>query len=150
MSRTQRFLWIGIYLAIAAVGVRKFGKPESALPLTNYGRSSSTDTVLEQTLNVPQASQKIAEWLDTLPREKTILVIAPRDNMPAAITADLISYLAWPRPVIVNSDPAKTRGLLADGRDKYGAIGWCYLQPPPLKISKTFGPALIFTTMEAP
>lgn len=151
MRHLYRLFWIALFVAIATVGARTMGKQESALPLKDWGRNGSVNSVLEQTLNEPKAAERLTDWMSGLPSGRAILVITPPDNMPAAITADLISYLAWPRPVIVSSDLQKTRLLMANAREHYCAIGVCYLQPPPqMKTSKTFGPALSFITFEAP
>jgi hypothetical protein len=115
------------------------------------GRDGSVNTVLEQTLYEPKVAERLTDWLSGLPSGRAILVITPSDNMPAAITGDLISYLAWPRPVVISSDLQKTKSLLANARERYCAIGVCYLPPPPqARISKTFGPALSFISFPAP
>ena len=151
MRHLSRLFWIGVFAAIAAVGAPMMGKPESALPLKDNGRDGSVNTVLEQTLNEPKAAERLTDWMSGLPNGRAILMITPPDNMPAAITADLISYLAWPRPVVISSDMQKTRTLMASAREHFCAVGVCYLQPPPqAKISKTFGPALSFISFEAP
>ena len=151
MRHLYRLFWIGVFVSIAAVGIPTMGKPESALGLKDCGRDGSVNTVLEQTLDEPKAAERLTEWMSGLPSGRAILVITPPDNMSAAITADLISYLAWPRPVVISSDLQKAKALMVNARGHYSAIGVCYLQPPPqMKISKTFGPALSFITFEAP
>lgn len=150
MNQLCSLFGFGVYIAIVAVGVGSLGKPDSALALKEYGRDSSVNTVLEQTLNETDASAKITEWLATLPPGRSILVLAPPNNMPAAITQDLISYLAWPRRVEVSSDPHKMRELLANASERYCAVGLCYMEPPPrARVSKQFGPALTFIATEA-
>ena len=149
MVLLYRSFWIAVFAAIAAVSVPTFGKPDSALEPKDFGRDGSVNSVLEQTLDVPKASEAITKWLAQLPPGKPILIVAPPDNMPAAITADLVSYLAWPRPVDVSSDPARSRTLLGSARGHYCAVGLCYMSPPArAPISKTFGPALSFIVLE--
>lgn len=150
MALWYRSFWIAVFAAIVAVSVPTFGRPDSALEPKDFGRDGSVNSVLEQTLNVPKASEQITQWLAQLPAGRPILIIAPPDNMPAAITADLVSYLAWPRPVDVSSDSEKSRKLLATARGHYCAVGLCYLHPPGrAPISKSFGEALTFISMEA-
>jgi hypothetical protein len=91
MHQLYSLFGFGIYLAIVGVGVGRLGKPESALALKEYGRDSSVNSVLEQTLNEADTSGKITEWLNTLPPGRSILVLDPPKNKPAAITQELIS-----------------------------------------------------------
>ncbi len=125
------------------------GKPQSTLPLVDRGRDSSVNSVLSQTLAESDAGVRITEWLDGLPRGRPILVVAAPDQMPAALTADLVSYLAWPRPVVVSSDREQSQKLLQNFRERYCAVGLCYVKPPPgLTNAKSFGPALTFILSE--
>jgi hypothetical protein len=149
LERIYRVFWIAVFVTIIAVGVPTVAHPDSALPLRDFGRDGSVNSVLENTLNEANASEQITEWLGGLPRGRAILVVAPPNNMSAALTADLVSYLAWPRAVVVTSEPEKTRRLLATAREHFCAIGLCYVAPPDgTKVSKSFGPALTFIGAE--
>ncbi len=136
-------------MLIIGFGVPKLGKASSGLPLVDHGPDSSTNTLLEQTLDQPGMPAAIHAWLDKLPVGKPILVIAPPNNMPAALTADTISYLAWPRPVVVSKTTEETRELMKTARERFVAVGFCYFPAPPgVTQGKTFGPALRFISSQ--
>jgi hypothetical protein len=150
----HRVLSLGCVAAVIAVGLPKVGKPPSALPLVDHGRDSSVNTILQQTLDQPEAARAITQWLAKLPEGRPILVIAapidPKQKMAAAVTADTISYLAWPRPVVVANEAEEARKLMPGFRERFAALGLCYMPPPPpsLPQGKLFGPALRFIPSE--
>jgi hypothetical protein len=147
MSATaiQRALVLACFLAVVAAGIPRLGKATSGLPLVDHGRNSSVNTVLEQTLGEPGMPDAIRAWLAKLPPGRPILVVAAPNNMPADITADSVSYLAWPRPVVVGSKPEEIRALMSGARERFAAVGFCYLSAPPgITQGKLFGPALRF------
>jgi hypothetical protein len=149
-----RVLSLGCVGAVMAVGVPKVGKPPSALPLVDHGSDSTVNTILQQTLDEREAAGAIEQWLAKLPAGRPILIVAaPKDpvqKMPAAMTADTISYLAWPRPVVITTEMEEARGLMQGFRERYAAIGLCYMPPPPPSFppGKLFGPALRFIPSE--
>jgi hypothetical protein len=144
-----RFFWIGVLVALMAVGAPMIGKPPAALPLVDRGRDGSVNSVLNQTLGEPGLAGPIAEWLAELPRGRPVLILAAPDHLSAALTADLLSYLAWPRPAVLSTDREQSQKLLRNFRERYGALGLCYLPPPPGVVpAKTFGPALSFLLAE--
>src|SRR5690349_5929658 len=130
MSAFFRVFWLCAVLALMVAGASKLGKPPTALPLVDRSRDSSINTVLEQTLGEAHVAGAITDWLAKLPEGKEILVLSPPDNMGAAITADAISYLAWPRPVVMSAKPEEMRALMST-RDRFAAVGLCYMQAPP-------------------
>jgi len=145
----HRIFWLSVFAAIMAVGAPMVGKPASALRLVDYGRDSSVNTVLAQTLGEPGMADAITQWLRKLPGDRPILVVAPPRQMPAAITADIVSYLAWPRPVVVSTDTEESRNLMKGFRERYAAVGLCYMSAPPgVTKGKLFGPALRFVPTE--
>lgn len=150
----HRVLSLGCVVAVIAVGLPRVGKPPSALPLVDHGRDSSVNTILQQTLDEREAAGAITQWLAKLPAGRPILVIAtpgdPSQKMAAAVTADTISYLAWPRPVTVTIEPEEARKLMQGFRERYAALGLCYMPPPPPNFpqGKLFGPALRFIPSE--
>jgi len=84
-----------------------------------------------------------------LPRGRAVLVLAAPDDISAVLTADVISYLAWPRPVVVSFEREQSLKLLRNFRERYCAVGFCYLPPLPGPTTGTsFGPALTFILSE--
>ena len=145
-----RVFWLGIFAVLMAVGGPRIGKPESALRLVDYGRDSSVNTVLEQTLGEPGMADAITEWLAKLPAGRPILVVALPNQMAGAMTADMVSYLAWPRPAVVSMDAEQSKQLMKGFRERYAAVCLCYMPPPPPSFpqGKLFGPALRFIPTE--
>jgi hypothetical protein len=145
-----RVFSLGAVAALIAVGAPRLGRPPAALPLVDHGRDSSVNTVLQQTLDQPEAAREITQWLAKLPAGRPILVVAapeqPALTMSAAITAQAISYLAWPRPVVMSTDSEEAKGLMKGFRERYAAVGLCHMPPPPpgFPQGKLFGPALRF------
>lgn len=150
----HRVLSLSFVAAVIAVGAPKIGRPPAALPLVDHGRDSTVNTILEQTLDQREAAAAITQWLAKLPEGRPILVIAapqdPAQTMVAALTADTISYLAWPRPVVVSIDADEGRKLMSGFRERFAAVGLCYMPPlpPSFPPGKLFGPALRFIPSE--
>ena len=140
-----RIFWLGVLGAVVAVGAPMVGKPAAAIRLVDHERNSSVNSILEQTLGEPGLPDRITEWLAKLTPGRPILLLAPPNNNPAAIAADTITYLAWPRPVVFSHDPEKTKQLMQGFRERYAAVGLCYMSTPPgFNQGKTFGLALRF------
>ncbi len=144
----QRIFWLGCFLAIAVVGAPKIGRSTAALPLVDHGSNSSVNTLLEQTLGEPEMPEAIASWLARLPPGRPILLVAPRTDMSAALRADTVSYLAWPRPVEVAKNPQEASVLMRQTPDRFAAVGFCSAPPPENFKGKRFGPALWFISKE--
>lgn len=132
-----------------AVGAPRIGKSQLAIPLVERGRDSSVNSVLLRTLGEPELAPRLTEWLAQLSRGRPILVLSAPNNAAASFTASLISYLAWPRPVVVSTDREQSQKLLRNFRENYCAVGFCYLPPlPGLAPGKSFGPLLTFVLSE--
>ena len=141
-----RVFWIIIFGALLAVGAPTIFRSKASLPLVERGPDSSVNSVLLQTLGEPALAPQLTEWLNELPRGHPILVLAAPDHLAASFTADLISYLAWPRPVVVSTGRDQSQKLLRNFREHYSALGLCYLPPPPgVTPHKSFGAVLTFT-----
>jgi hypothetical protein len=146
-----RVFWISAFVAVMTVGAPMVGKPKTAVPLVDRGRDSSVNAILLQTLGERALAPRMSEWLAGLPRGRPILLLAPPDNIAASFTADVLSYLAWPRPAVVSCEPEQSRLLLRNFRERYCAVGLCYLPPPPgMTKGPSFGPALTFILSESP
>jgi hypothetical protein len=145
-----RAIWLGAFGSIVAISARDFGRPKSAVALDDRGRNGSVNSVLEVALGEKKCAERIGLWLDELPRGRSVLLVADPKNNRAGVTADLIPYLAWPRPVVVCYDLPNAAARLASGRDRFCAVGFCCVMPPEGSvISKSFGPALAFTNLDS-
>jgi len=145
-----RLFWIGAFVSIIAVALPKFGAPGSAVPLDDYGRNGSVNSVLNRVLDQPHCAESIAAWLNALPPGRGVLVIAQPNSNPASLASDLIPYLAWPRVVTITSDLQTAAAEMHSAPDRYCAIGFCYVSPPPgMPVAKSFGPALSFVTLHS-
>jgi len=145
-----RLFWLGAFATIVAVSAPTFGRPKSAVALEDFGRDGSVNSTLDQTLGEEKCAERITTWLEGLPPGRAILLVADANNNRAGVTADLIPYLAWPRPVIVSYDPQKAGREFAGARGRYCAVGFCYFMPPQgAPMSKSFGPALSFVAFDS-
>lgn len=127
------------------------GKARSHWPPVAGGRDSAVNTLLLRTLGQPELALDLAEWMAGLPRGRPLLILAPAESAAAVLTADLLSYLAWPRPVVVGGEREQSTKLLADFPGRFCAVGLCYLPPPAGRMpKKSFGQNLQFILSEPP
>jgi hypothetical protein len=126
------------------------GKPDSTIPLLDRGRDGSVNSVLEHTLAEAHLGSRVTQWLERVPPERPILIISPHwQNRQATLAADVLSYLAWPRPARVVFGAQESIAHLAQFPAHYGAVAFCHLPPPPgFAPGTAFGPAL--TLVAAP
>lgn len=144
-----RGFWISALVALMAVGAPLIGKPKSTRPLVPGGRDSSVNFLLLRTLGEAELAPRITEWMAELPRGRAIFILIPPENAAAALTADLLSYLAWPRPVVVSSDREQSTRLLGHFPERFCAVGLCFLPAPAaLPPGKSFGRSLQFISSE--
>ncbi len=145
-----RGFWIGALVALMAVGALMLGKPNSTVPLADRGRDGSVNSVLEHTLAEQHLAPRITQWLERVPPERPVLIISPDwQNRPATLVADVLSYLAWPRPAQVVFGVEESIAHLRRFPAHYGAVAFCYLRPPPgFPPGTAFGPGL--TLVAAP
>lgn len=142
-----RLFWISVFAAVIAVGAWKRGKLPPSLPLADRGPDSSVNSILSRTLAEADAAPRLTQWLSELPGRRPILLLVAPDQTRATLTADLVSYQAWPRPVVVSPNRQRSFELLQNAPDRYCAVGFCYLDPPPGGTRlQSFGSRLTFIT----
>ncbi len=140
-----RLFWISAFIALVAVGASERSKHQAPSWLDDYGRNSSVNTILSRTLKEADVAPRVEQWLSELPRGRPILMLIAKNQGSAILTADLVSYLAWPRPVVLVSNPEQSLALLRNARERFCAVGFSGLDVPPDVTGKqSFGSALTF------
>ncbi|MGI8432892.1 MAG: hypothetical protein ACR2MW_11465 [Chthoniobacterales bacterium] len=89
-------LLLGLYLAVSAPQLW------SSLQFEWHGRASasySSDAYLETVTRTRKASARILQALDTVPADKTIVLVLPDSGVRSAFIAQNMTYLSWPREV---------------------------------------------------
>lgn len=140
-----RAFWALFLGAMMVLGMMRLGWSKAPLALTDRGPNSSANSILHQTLGEPRLASRIAEFMEGLPQGRPILILAAPNNTSAALTADVLSYLAWPRPAVVSTDREQWPELLLQ---HYDALAFCDVDPPPGAKTHSFGRALTFILFE--
>ncbi len=151
LNRTAPWLWaVALVIALA---IRIAQRPDAQIALTSRSALSSVDSVLFQTLGQPAASERILSWLSASVDSRPLLVMLAPGNPGANQTAELISYLAWPRPVDLMIVPAsvKERYVEAAQGRKYAGVCFCSLHvAPDPRTGIGIGPALTCASFSGP
>jgi hypothetical protein len=146
-SHLHRWLGIGACVSILAAAAPKFGQPATAISLQDFGPNGSVNSALKHTLHQPDCAERIAAWLNDLPKGSRVLVVEKENSIPAGLVGDLIPYLAWPRPVKIVYGPQLAAAEIARNPGRYSAVCYCFVPTPAgLPVAKSFGPALACVT----
>ncbi len=152
MPQIYRFGWLVAVITMFGLGFTQKNSASRPRALTDRGSDSGVNTSLAALGARDQVnlSQRIIAWLDCIPTHRPLLIVGAPKNVAAAGTAQLISYLAWPRPVLISCGDLEESAIhLRDFPEKYGAVALCHLTTSAKPENSTdFGPALTLIAPE--
>jgi hypothetical protein len=131
IGRTACALLIGIYLVI---GIVRVGPAIIGGETPTPQRWSSTDKYLLNTAGLENGSREILHALSRVPASKPVAVFALQSSASSTLTAYIISYLAWPRPVRMVTIAGKEKPEPIE-QHSFGALFFCGMAPPPDQIA---------------
>ncbi|MEA3213813.1 MAG: hypothetical protein QOE70_6870 [Chthoniobacter sp.] len=137
-------IWCLAFAAFVAVGTRGIWRPGGGFPLKSCGRQGSVDSILEKTLGRPDLEPALSAEIGRLPSGDALLILAPPGKASAGLVAEVVAYLAWPRPVTLVIEPVHlSAASLLPMRERFAAVVLCEVPAPDsFPAGHAFGPAL--------
>ena len=107
-----------------AVSENKIGPIEASHTIDNYLRTLT---------GLRNASQRLDEVFQSLPKNKPLIIFVRADNPPSGFLGMLIAYLSWPRDVRIvklRNTPVEQEVAAIDPSSAAG-LAFCSVSPPP-------------------
>ena len=143
--------WSLFALAFAVLGAIPIEAIRRQPQVTDQTPLNSSDAVFLRALGLRDGSARIRELLQTLPRDRPVLIVH-RDDPSLAPAAAQVSVLSWPRPApwlraARTGDPEFVKHISVH---RPGAAFFFAVDPPPeMKFGSTIlAPDLRFVRME--
>ena len=155
--RTRLYLHIGLWCALfgifLALSIPIVGPAVFENKIGPINANHSTDSYLDGLTHIRNGSELFSQLVETLPRDKSIVIVVDAQSSPSKFLGMVVAYLAWPRDVqtVAVTPPATySRELAAIKQDSVGAAIFCALKPPVSTKNKTdFGSNIIFVPAES-
>ena len=107
----------------------------------------STDSYLSGLSHIRNGSELFGNLVDTLPRNKSVVVFVNADNSPSEFLGMLVAYLSWPLDVrIVNTRPEMLEQQINTAQSQ-SVVGFffCSIKPPAsVSGGMHFGSEIVF------
>ena len=148
--KARLYLHIGLWGVLLAVFVIR------SLPIVGHAvfenkigpvdPNHSTDSYLSGLTHVGNGSQQFESLLETVPREKSLIIFVDAESSPSQFLGMLVAYLSWPHDVrIVRVRQATLEQEIMGTKPSIAGLFFCSLQPPAsLTGGMRFGSAIIF------
>lgn len=140
-------LWCVLFAIFLAVSVREVARAVVENKIGPINANHSTDSYLEGLTRVRNGSELFSNLLDTLPRDRSIVIFVDSESSPSKFLGMVVAYLSWPREVkTVAVSPANYASEVESVKqDSVGAAIFCALKPPVWVKNKTeFGTRITF------
>src|SRR5712692_639373 len=131
------FLFQGAPIVGRAVSENKIGPIEA---------NHSVDIYIQTITGLQNGSQRLGEVLQTLPKDKPLVIFVRAENPPSDFLGMLVAYLSWPREariVKMRSTTAEQELGLIDPSSVAGIV-FCSVNPPAwLRSGVRFGSSIL-------
>jgi hypothetical protein len=140
-------LWsalVGIFIGLSIPAVAPAVRENKIGPIDP---DHSTDSYLSGLSHIRDGSQLFANLIDTLPRDKSLVIFVNADSSPSEFLGMLVAYLSWPLEVrIVKVRPeALDQQLAAAKSPSVAGLFFCSVKPPSsLSGGTQFGSEILF------
>jgi len=107
----------------------------------------STDSYLNGLTHVQNGTELFSNLIETVPREKSLVILVDAASSPSQFLGMLVAYLAWPHDVrIVKVHQATLeREITATKSPSVAGVFLCSMKPPASLTGGThFGSAIVF------
>src|SRR2546421_12970181 len=137
------FIARGLPIIVPAIRENKIGPIE---------QDHSTDSYLSGLTHIRGGTELCGTLIDTLPRDKTVIILVDAGNSPSEFLGMLVAYLSWPLDVqIVLVRPSiYWRELAAIKNTSVSSVIFCALKPPvSIKNKINFGSSITLVPIES-
>jgi hypothetical protein len=135
-------LWCVLLAIFLAIGIPTISRAVLENKIGPVNPNHSTDAYLEGLTRVRNGSELFLNLLETLPREKSVVIFVDSESSPSKFLGMLVAYLSWPRDVktIAVTPASYARDVESVKQDSIGAAIFCALKPPVwVKTETNFG-----------
>lgn len=146
------YLHVGLWCALLAIFIALTIPTVGPAVLENkIDPNHSTDSYLSGLTHVRNGSALFTKLIETVPRDKSIVIFVDAGNSPSEFLGMLVAYLSWPRDVqMVRGSPSTyARELAAINTASVGAVVFCDLNPPNwMQRATHFGSRITFLSAD--
>lgn len=131
-TRLYNFAWAAFLILFVFVGLREVINAVREGEILPAHPSASTDAYLGALLDIPDASAHWSRILQQLPRERSIVLLCPKEQGRWAFVYGVMTYLSWPTAIhkIEVNDESLPEILSSVDRTRTAAVVFCALKPP--------------------
>lgn len=140
-------LWCALFAIFLVISIPSVSRAVLENRIGPVNPNHSTDSYLLGLTRVRNGSDLFLNLLETLPREKSIIIFVDSDNSPSKFLGMLVAYLSWPRDVetIAVTPASYAHDVESVKQDSVGAAIFCALKPPVwVKTETNFGTRITF------
>ena len=140
-------LWCALLALFLALGIPIVGPAVRENKLGPIDPNHSTDSYLSGLTHIRNGSQLFSNLIDTLPRDKSLIIFVNPESPPSAFLGMLVAYLSWPLDVrIVKVRPETLeREITSANSSSIAGFFFCSVKPPALLTGGThFGSEIVF------
>jgi len=149
--RIRFYLHVGLWCALFAIFLARSIPIVGPAVLENkigpIDPNHSTDSYLSGLTHVRNGSELFSNLIDTLPREKSLVIFVDAESSQSQFLGMLVAYLTWPHDVrIVKVRETTLESELAAAKSSSVAgMFFCSVKPPAMLSGGThFGSAITF------
>ena len=146
-------LWCALLALFLALGIPTVGPAVRENKLGPVEPNHSTDSYLSGLTHIRNGSQLFSNLIDTLPRDKSLIIFVNTESSPSEFLGMLVAYLSWPvdvRIVKVRPETLERQVSAANSSSIAGFI-FCSVKPPAsLTGGIHFGSEIVFVPGGAP
>jgi len=140
-------LWCALFAVFLALSIPIVGPAIVENKIGPIDSNHSTDSYLRGLTHVRNGSELFSNLIETLPRDKSLVIFVDAESSPSEFLGMLVAYLSWPRDVRIVKIRAATleREITAAKSPSVAGLLFCSVKPPASLTGGThFGSAIVF------
>jgi len=157
MMRVRFYLhvafWCALFALFLAISIPTVGPAARENKIGPVDPNHSTDAYLSGLTHIRNGSELFSNLIDSLPRDKSLVVFVSAGSSPSEFLGMLVAYLSWPLDVrIVKVRPETVeREITATNSSSIAGFFFCSVKPPASLSGGThFGSEIVFIPGGAP
>jgi hypothetical protein len=140
-------LWCALFALFFTLSIPTVGPAARENKLGPVDPNHSTDSYLSGLTHIRNGSQLFSNLIDTLPRDKSLIIFVNTESSPSEFLGMLVAYLSWPLDVrIVKVRPETLeREITSANSSSIAGFILCSIKPPSSLTDGTrFGSEIVF------
>jgi hypothetical protein len=140
-------LWCGLFAVFLALSIPTVGPAVRENKIGPVNPNHSTDSYLSGLTHIRNGSQLFSDLIDTLPRDKSVVIFVNAESSPSEFLGMLVAYLSWPLDVRIIKVRPETldQEITSANSASVAGLFFCSVKPPPSLSGGThFGSEIVF------